>query len=132
MVKYMFEMPSESDFEMLYGNLKAQGTISFWSTSFIRGTTFDKAIIIVDEFQNLNYHELDSIMTRVGADSKIMFCGDASQTDLTKDYEKNGIVDFMTILRLMSSVSIIEFGVQDIVRSGLVKEYILAKLEASL
>ena len=68
----------------------------------------------------------------MGADSKIMFCGDASQTDLTKDYEKNGIVDFMTILRLMSSVSIIEFGVQDIVRSGLVKEYILAKLEASL
>ena len=125
-------MPSDADFEMLYGNLKAQESIKFWSTSFIRGTTFDKAIIIVDEFQNLNYHELDSIMTRVGADSKIMFCGDASQTDLTKDYEKNGIVDFMTILRLMSSVDIIEFGVEDIVRSGLVKEYILAKLEASL
>ena len=109
-----------------------QGSIEFLSTSFIRGTTFDKAIIIVDEFQNLNYHELDSIMTRVGADSKIMFCGDASQTDLTKDYEKNGIVDFMAILRLMSSVDIIEFGVEDIVRSGLVKEYILAKLEATL
>ena len=89
MVKYMFEMPSEADFNMLYGNLKAQDTIDFWSTSFIRGTTFDKTIVIVDEFQNLNYHELDSIMTRVGADSKIMFCGDASQTDLTKDYEKN-------------------------------------------
>ena len=132
MVKYMFELPTEADFEMLYGNLRTQGSIEFLSTSFIRGTTFDKAIIIVDEFQNLNYHELDSIMTRVGADSKIMFCGDASQTDLTKDYEKNGIVDFMTILRLMSSVSIVEFGVEDIVRSGLVKEYILAKLEASL
>ena len=132
MVKYMFELPTEADFEMLYGNLRTQGSIEFLSTSFIRGTTFDKAIIIVDEFQNLNYHELDSIMTRVGADSKIMFCGDASQTDLTKDYEKNGIVDFMTILRLMSSVDIIEFGVEDIVRSGLVKEYILAKLEASL
>ena len=132
MVKYMFELPTEADFEMLYGNLRTQGSIEFLSTSFIRGTTFDKAIIIVDEFQNLNYHELDSIMTRVGADSKIMFCGDASQTDLTKDYEKNGIVDFMSILRLMSSVNIIEFGVEDIVRSGLVKEYILAKLEASL
>ena len=130
MVKYMFELPTEADFEMLYGNLRTQGSIEFLSTSFIRGTTFDKAIIIVDEYQNLNYHELDSIMTRVGADSKIMFCGDASQTDLTKDYEKNGIVDFMTILRLMSSVSIIEFGVEDIVRSGLVKEYILAKLES--
>ena len=132
MVKYMFEMPTEADFEMLYGNLKTQGTISFWSTSFIRGTTFDKAIIIVDEYQNLNYHELDSIMTRVGEQSKIMFCGDATQTDLVKQNERNGIVDFMRILRLMPSVDVIEFGVEDIVRSGLVKEYILAKMELNL
>tara|TARA_Y100001970_G_C13702986_1_gene588121 strand:- start:210 stop:596 length:387 start_codon:yes stop_codon:yes gene_type:complete len=128
----MFEMPSDADFEMLYGNLKAQETISFWSTSFIRGTTFDKAIIIVDEFQNLNFHELDSIMTRVGTNTKIMFCGDATQTDLIKQNERNGIIDFMRVLRLMSSVDIIEFGVDDIVRSGLVKEYILAKMELNL
>ena len=132
MVKYMFEMPTEADFEMLYGNLKAQDTIDFWSTSFIRGTTFDKAIIIVDEYQNLNYHELDSIMTRVGQDSKIMFCGDATQSDLVKTNERNGIVDFMRILRMMPSMELIEFGVEDIVRSGLVKEYILAKLELGL
>ena len=132
MVKYMFEMPSEADFNMLYGNLKAQDTIDFWSTSFIRGTTFDKTIVIVDEFQNLNYHELDSIMTRVGAQSKIMFCGDASQSDLIKTNERNGIIDFMQILRIMSSLDVIEFGVEDIVRSGLVKEYILAKLEIGL
>ncbi len=133
MVKYMFEMRTDADFQMLYANLKAQNTIDFWSTSFIRGTTFDNAIIIVDEFQNLNYHELDSIMTRVGQDSKIMFCGDATQTDLIKENERNGIVDFMRILRLMAnSVDIIEFGVEDIVRSGLCKEYILAKLELGL
>ena len=132
MVKYMFEMPTQADFEMLYGNLKAQDTIDFWSTSFIRGTTFDKSIIIVDEYKNLNYHELDSIMTRVGEQSKIMFCGDATQTDLVKTNEKNGIIDFMRILRLMPSVDVIEFGVEDIVRSGLVKEYILAKMELNL
>jgi predicted ribonuclease YlaK len=132
MVKYMFELPSAADFEMLYGNLKAQETISFWSTSFIRGTTFDRAIIIVDEFQNLNFHELDSIMTRVGENTKIMFCGDATQTDLIKQNERNGIVDFMRVLRLMSSIDIIEFGVEDIVRSGLVKEFILAKMELNL
>ena len=132
MVKYMFEMSTDADFEMLYGNLKTQGTIDFWSTSFIRGTTFDNAIIIVDEFQNLNYHELDSIMTRVGQDSKIMFCGDATQSDLTKTNERNGIMDFMRVIRLMPSLDIIEFGVEDIVRSGLVKEYILAKLQLSL
>ena len=132
MVKYMFEMSSDADFEMLYGNLKTQGTIDFWSTSFIRGTTFDNAIIIVDEYQNLNFHELDSIMTRVGQDSKIMFCGDATQSDLTKTNERNGIMDFMRVLRLMPSLDIIEFGVEDIVRSGLVKEYILAKLELGI
>ena len=132
MVKYMFEMPSDADFQMLYGNLKAQDTIDFWSTSFIRGTTLDKAIIIVDEFQNLNYHELDSIMTRVGTDTKIMFCGDATQTDLIKQNERNGIHDFMRILRVMPSLNIIEFGVEDIVRSGLCKEYLLAKLELGL
>ena len=132
MVKYMFEMQSEADFEMLYGNLKAQDTISFWSTSFIRGTTFDKAIIIVDEFQNLNFHELDSIITRVGENSKIMFCGDASQTDLTKANERTGIVDFMNILRNMASFGIIEFNADDICRSGLVKEYIIAKLELGM
>ena len=132
MVKYMFEMPTAADFEMLYGNLKAQDTIDFWSTSFIRGTTFDKSIIIVDEFQNLNYHELDSIITRVGENTKIMFCGDATQSDLVKQNERNGIIDFMKILRLMPSLDIIEFGVEDIVRSGFVKEYLLAKLELNL
>jgi len=132
MVKYMFEMRTEADFQMLYANLKAQGTIDFWSTSFIRGTTFDRTIVIVDEFQNLNYHELDSIITRIGEHSKIMFCGDATQSDLVKQNERNGIMDFMRVLRLMPSLDIIEFGVEDIVRSGLVKEYILAKLELGL
>jgi predicted ribonuclease YlaK len=130
MVKYMFQMPSDADFEMLYGNLKSQETIKFWSTSFLRGTTLDNAIIIVDEFQNLNFHELDSIITRVGENTKICFCGDASQSDLQKTNERNGIVDFMSVLRKMPSFDIIEFGVEDIVRSGLVKEYIMAKMEA--
>ena len=132
MVKYMFQMPSDADFEMLYGNLKAQETIKFWSTSFLRGTTLDNAIIIVDEYQNLNFHELDSIITRIGEDSKIYFCGDASQTDLQKTNERNGIIDFMKILRSMPSFNLIEFGINDIVRSGLVKEYLIAKLEQNM
>ena len=130
MVKYMFQMPSDADFEMLYGNLKAQETIKFWSTSFLRGTTLDNAIVIVDEFQNLNFHELDSIITRVGENTKICFCGDASQSDLIKTNERNGIIDFMKILRSMPSIDLIEFGVDDIVRSGFVKEYIIAKMES--
>ena len=132
MVKYMFEMPSDADFEMLYGNLKTQETISFWSTSFLRGTTLDNAVIIVDEFQNLNFHELDSIMTRVGENSRIVFCGDATQTDLIKTNERNGIIDFMSILRKMESFNIIEFGIEDIVRSGLVKEYLIAKQDSGM
>ena len=130
MVKYMFQMPTDSDFEMLYGNLKAQETIKFWSTSFLRGTTLDNAIVIVDEFQNLNFHELDSIITRVGENTRICFCGDAMQSDLLKTNERNGIIDFMRILRAMPSFDLIEFGIDDIVRSGLVKEYLVAKQDA--
>ena len=132
MVKYMFQMPSDSEFEMLYGNLKSQETIKFWSTSFLRGVTLDNCIVLVDEFANLNFHELDSIITRVGENCKIMFCGDATQSDLVKTSEKNGIVDFMGVLRKMPSFDIIEFGVDDIVRSGLVRQYLIAKIEEGL
>ena len=75
---------------------------------------------------------MDSIITRVGENSKIMFCGDATQTDLVKQAEKNGIVEFMRILRNMPSFDTIEFNAEDICRSGLVKEYIIAKLEMGL
>ena len=132
MVKYMFKMPDDNSFELLYTNLKAQGTVSFWSTSFIRGTTFDNAILLIDEAQNLNFHELDSIITRVGENSKIMFCGDVVQTDLIKQHEKNGIIDFMKILEDMKEFSLIEFGVDDIVRSGLVKSYLVSKMGLGL
>ena len=101
MVKYMFELATDNDFEMLWGNLKAQESVTFWSTSFIRGTTLDASIVIVDESQNLNFHELDSIITRVGEDTKIMFCGDVAQTDLIRTNEKNGILDFQKIITMM-------------------------------
>jgi len=128
MVKYMFEMPDDPSFEALYGNLKGQGTVSFWSTSFIRGTTLDDCIIIVDESQNLNFHELDSIITRVGQNSKIIFCGDVQQTDLIKTNERNGILNFMSILQTMEEFSMVEFGIEDIVRSGLIRSYLISKL----
>ena len=132
MVKYMFQMSSDQEFNNLYRNLKNQGTINFLSTSYIRGTTLDDAIVIVDEFENLNFHELDSIITRVGQNSKIHFCGDATQSDLEQTTERNGIVDFIKVTRGMPSVDIIEFGIDDIVRSGIVKEYLIAKLEQSM
>ena len=129
MVKYMFEMPDDAAFDMLYEGLKSQETISFWSTSFLRGSTLDKAIVIVDECQNLNFHELDSIMTRVGEDTRIMFCGDANQSDLQKINEKTGILDFQRIIASMTDdFAMIEYGIEDIVRSGLVKNYLIAKL----
>jgi predicted ribonuclease YlaK len=132
MVKYMFEMPDDASFEMLYENLKAQETVSFWSTSFLRGSTLDNCIVIVDECQNLNFHELDSIMTRVGKDTKIMFCGDANQTDLQRSNERSGIIDFQKILQNMDEFSLIEFGIEDIVRSGLVKSYLISKINLGL
>ena len=132
MVRFMFEMPDDPSFEMLYANLKAQDTISFWSTSFIRGTTIDNSIVLVDESENLNFHELDSIITRLGVNSKIVFAGDAAQTDLTKAHEKTGIMDFKKIIDDMDEFASIEFNVQDIVRSGLVKSYLISKLNLGI
>ena len=132
MVRYMFKMPDDASFDMLYANLKAQETISFWSTSFLRGTTLDNAIVLVDEMQNLNFHELDSIITRLGVNTKIIFAGDAAQTDLVKTNERNGILDFMKIIQGMDEFEMVEFGIQDIVRSGLVKSYLINKLNLGL
>ena len=132
MVRNMFQMPDQMSFDMLYDNLKAQETISFWSTSFLRGTTLDDAIVIVDECQNLNFHELDSIITRVGQDSKIVFCGDVNQSDLQRTNERNGILDFQRILEGMDEFSMVEFGIGDIVRSGLVKSYLISKMTLGL
>lgn len=132
MVKYMFEMQSDDAFEMLYDNLKGQETIKFWSTSFLRGITLDNSVIIIDEMQNLNFHELCSIITRVGENTRIVFCGDAMQSDLTSLKEKSGIHDFIRILECMPSFELIEFGMDDIVRSGLVREFLTAKYSLNL
>ena len=129
MVRYMFNMPDEGAFRILYDNLRGQGSIDFWSTSFLRGVTLDRAIIIVDEFSNLNFHELDSITTRVGQDSRIIFSGDYTQSDLVKSHEKTGVLDFMKITQAMESFTCVEFGINDIVRSGCIREYLISKHE---
>ena len=132
MVQFMFEMSNEQQFNTLYDRLKGQGTLFFLSTSFLRGLTFDNSIIIVDECQNLNFHELDTIITRVGQDSKIIFCGDFDQTDLVKRNEKNGLHDFLRILMEMEEFNCLEFTIGDIVRSGFVRNYIINKMKLGI
>lgn len=132
MVKYMFEMPDDASFEMLYSNLKAQGSISFWCTSFIRGVTLDNAIIIVDEAQNCSSHESFSVISRCGLNTKIMFAGDIEQSDLTRMSERNGIIDFIRVIERMPSFEKIEFDVDDIIRSPLVREFVIAKKSLGL
>ena len=132
MMQFMFEQPNEQAFAMLYDRLKQQGSFYFLSTSFLRGLTFDNSIIIVDECQNLNFHELDTIITRVGQDSKISFCGDFMQSDLTKRNEKDGLHDFVKILEEMDEFNISEFSIGDIVRSGFVRSYLIQKTKLGL
>ena len=127
MVQFMFEQPSDQAFTMLYDRLKAQGSVMFLTTSYLRGITLDNAIIIVDECQNLNFHELDTIMTRVGQDSKIIFSGDFFQSDLTKNSDKDGMPKFMDIIEEMDEFASVEFNIGDIVRSGLVRSYLISK-----
>ena len=132
MMQFMFEQPNEQAFSMLYDRLKTQGSFYFLSTSFLRGLTFDNSIIIVDECQNLNFHELDTIITRVGQDSKIFFCGDFGQSDLTRMNEKNGLMDFLQILQEMKEFNCTEFDIGDIVRSGFVRSYLIQKTKLGM
>ena len=132
MVQFMFEMQNEQQFNNLYDRLKGQGTLYFLSTSFLRGLTFDNTIIIVDECQNLNFHELDTIITRVGQDSKIIFCGDFDQTDLVKQSERSGLHHFLQILQEMEEFNCTEFTIGDIVRSGFVRSYLINKIKLGI
>lgn len=115
-----------------YQALKNKGTIEFESTSFLRGTTIDDAIIIIDEAQNLSYQELKTVLTRVGDKSKIIICGDINQDDLTsaRFNEESGLKSVMKILENMPSVSKIDFEIEDIVRSGFVRQFIIAEMES--
>jgi|TARA_B100001971_G_scaffold210654_1_gene236601 predicted ribonuclease YlaK len=132
MVQFMFELPNEQQFNTLYDKLKGQSSLFFLSTSFLRGLTFDNSIIIVDECQNLNFHELDTIITRVGQDSKIVFCGDFDQTDLIRQNEKNGLHNFLRILNEMEEFNCVEFTLGDIVRSGFVRTYLINKIKLGI
>jgi len=113
-----------------YKILEGKGMIEFMTSSFVRGLTFDNAIIIVDECQSMTYHELDTIITRVGEGSKIVFCGDTRQNDLEISRNRSdvsGLAEFLNVISRIKSFETIKFTSADIVRSGLVKEYILAK-----
>ena len=132
----IYQQPYRQICETFFGRkdawdrLEEQGYIEFISTSFIRGMSFDDAIIIVDEMQNMTFEEIDTVMTRVGYRSKIIWCGDYRQTDLNK--KKNdvtGILKFFDVAHHMKAFTRIEFVPDDIVRSSLVKDYILAKLQ---
>ncbi len=131
----VYEEPYKEICDELFGRgdgydvLKMKQLIEFTTTSFLRGTTFNNAIVIVDELQNMTFPELDTVMTRMGEHSKVIFCGDFRQTDLTKEAEKSGIKHFINITKKMSRFEYVEFEKQDIVRSGLVKDYIIKRTE---
>jgi phosphate starvation-inducible protein PhoH len=129
----VYEAPYYSICTELFGRgdayevLKTKDMIEFITTSFVRGITLNNCIIIVDEVQNMSYHEIDSIITRVGDNCRVIFSGDFRQTDFTREHEKSGLKDFLKIIKSMKAFEFIEFEIEDIVRSKMVKEYIIAK-----
>ena len=131
--KQVYTLPYISICSEIFGNgeawtkLIAQKKIQFESTSFIRGTTYNNAIIMVDEMQNLNFHELDSVVTRIGRDCRLIMCGDYYQSDFKSDNDKGGILNFLNIVESLQQFELVEFGWQDIVRSDFVRDYIMTK-----
>ncbi|RYZ83337.1 MAG: ATP-binding cassette domain-containing protein [Proteobacteria bacterium] len=128
-----YEAPYVDIFSKLFGRgdayavLKHEKRVDFECTSFLRGITIDNAIVIVDEIQNMTFHELDSILTRLGDNAKIILCGDFRQSDLKFADERKGLSDFMDVLKVMKEVATVEMTMEDIVRSGFVKSYIITK-----
>jgi phosphate starvation-inducible protein PhoH len=110
-----------------YEYLKSKNLVEFISTSFIRGITLNDCIVVVDEIANCTLHELDSVITRVGKNCKVIMCGDFRQSDFTREHERSGLIDFMKIVQKMKSFGFVDFNENDIVRSSMVKEYIIMK-----
>jgi phosphate starvation-inducible PhoH-like protein/PhoH-like ATPase len=111
-----------------YDILKSKDMVEFMSTSFIRGETYDNCVLFIDEMQNLTFHELDSVITRAGENTRLIFSGDFKQSDLARNHDRHGLLDFMKILdKMKEDFSKIQFDIDDVVRSGLVKSYLLAK-----
>jgi len=131
----VYEAPYRGICQELFGRgdayeiLKNKGLVEFISTSFVRGTTINAAVVIVDEMQNLNSHELHTIITRIGKNCRVIFSGDLRQTDLNKKKELSGFTDFLKIVQSMEDFRVVMFDKEDIVRSGLVKSYIIARDE---
>ena len=131
--KQVYTLPYVGICSEIFGNGEAwaklvlQKHVAFESTSFIRGTTFNNAIILVDEMQNLTFHELDSVVTRVGTHCKLIMCGDYYQSDFKREDEKRGIMDFLHIVESLQQFELVEFTWKDIVRSDFVRDYIMTK-----
>ena len=132
----VYEKPYREICDDLFGRgdgwniLNMKHMIEFETTSFLRGVTFNNSIVIADEINNMSFHELDTIMTRIGDNTRIIFSGDYRQSDLLKPHDKSGILEFMSITKRMKSFEHIEFEIEDIVRSGVIYEYIVSKMEA--
>ncbi len=128
----VFERPYISIFEDLFGKkgvydqLKRRGLVEFESTSFLRGQTFNNAVIVYDEFQNGNWMEGSTVLTRVGKNCKVVLAGDYKQSDHTHSQDRDGVSKLMRVLKTMKTVDFIEFTSADIVRSGFVKDFIIA------
>ncbi len=111
----------------VYNKLINNHQMEFITTSFVRGTQLNNAIVIIDEMQNLNFHELDSVITRIGQDCRVIFSGDYYQSDFREGYERDGIQRFLRIVERLKNFSVITFGWDDIVRSDFLRDYIMTK-----
>jgi predicted ribonuclease YlaK len=109
-----------------YANLKGSSQMEFLTTSFVRGITLRDSVVVIDEAENLSYHELDSVLTRVGENTRVIVCGDPRQSDL-KQLDQGGFEDFCRVLSQMESFSVVEFGMEDVRRSAVVREYLCAR-----
>jgi phosphate starvation-inducible PhoH-like protein len=105
----------------LYELFKKRGQIDPRPLGFMRGATFDDAIVLVDECQNMTEKEFKLLLTRIGHNSKVIFSGDSRQVDIPD----SGLMSTIQRLQYIPSIEVVEFYPSDIVRSDLCKQIIL-------
>jgi phosphate starvation-inducible protein PhoH len=128
-----YELPYKNIFNDLFGRsdayeiLKKKDLIEFQSTSYIRGITLNNSLLLVDEWENCNFHELDTLVTRCGKNTKIHFSGDIKQTDFDGKKDVSGFHDFISIIQNIEDFHIVNFNISDCVRNGIVLKYLQEK-----
>jgi phosphate starvation-inducible PhoH-like protein len=100
-----------------------RGVIQAKPLAYLRGSTFEDAVVILDESQNTTPSTMQLFLTRIGENCKVIIDGDVRQSDIKGE---SGLSDAMTRLKGINNIGVVTFGIDDVVRSGICRDIVIA------